>query len=54
VTIAVRPVASIPFVTCSAVELPENPDNPFLLNGHMIMIISLSLLKQSQLRSARK
>lgn len=33
---AVRPVASIPCVTSSAVEDDENPDGPFLLNSHIL------------------
>lgn len=40
VTMAVRPDASIPWVTSSAVEDDENPDGPFLQNGH---ILSLAL-----------
>ena len=35
VTIAVRPVPSIPCVTSSAVEHAENPEGPFLLNSHI-------------------
>lgn len=35
VTMAVRPVPSIPSVTCSAVEERENPDGPFLSNHHI-------------------
>lgn len=35
VTMAVRPVPSIPFVTSSAVERAENPDAPFIANIHM-------------------
>lgn len=42
VTMAVRPVPSIPRVTSSAVEDEENPDSPFRLNGH-ILPPSLSL-----------
>lgn len=33
VTMALRPVPSIPSVTCSAVDDDENPEAPFLLNG---------------------
>lgn len=35
VTMAVRPVPSIPCVTSSAVDDDERPDGPFLLNSHM-------------------
>ncbi|KAL4574815.1 hypothetical protein LXL04_021653 [Taraxacum kok-saghyz] len=35
VTMAVRPEASIPSVTCSAVEFCEKPDGPGFLNSHM-------------------
>lgn len=38
VTMEVRPVASIPWVTSSAVELAENPEGPFLPNIHIILI----------------
>lgn len=38
VTMAVRPVPSIPSVTSSAVEEDENPDGPFLLNNHIALI----------------
>ena len=37
VTMAVRPVASIPWVTCSAVEQAENPDGPFLPQIHILL-----------------
>ena len=43
VTIAVRPLPSIPWVTSSAVEDDENPDAPFPLNGHIFLSLSLSL-----------
>lgn len=33
---AVRPEASIPRVTSSAVEDDENPDGPFLLKSHIL------------------
>lgn len=36
VTMAVRPEASTPRVTSSAVEDEENPDDPFLLKNHMM------------------
>ena len=36
VTMAVRPVASMPWVTCSAVEDDENPEASLLLNGHIL------------------
>jgi hypothetical protein len=42
VTMAVRPVASIPLVTCSAVEFHENPETAFLLNGHMMMMMMMN------------
>jgi len=49
VTMAVRPVASIPCVTCSAVEFHENPETPFLLNGHILRInLFLFLCRVSQ------
>ena len=38
VTMEVRPVASIPWVTSSAVEEAENPEGPFLPNIHIILI----------------
>lgn len=38
VTMAVRPEPSIPLVTSSAVEEEENPDGPFLLNSHMLIL----------------
>lgn len=38
VTMAVRPVPSIPSVTSSAVEEEENPEGPFLLNNHIASI----------------
>lgn len=38
VTMAVRPVASIPWVTSSAVEDEENPDGPFLLKSHILSL----------------
>lgn len=42
VTIAVRPEASIPLVTSSAVEAEENPEGPFLMNNHIsLQLISL-------------
>jgi hypothetical protein len=41
---AVRPEASIPSVTSSAVEYHEKPDPPFLKKGHMeLSSLSLSL-----------
>lgn len=43
VTIAVRPVASIPWVTSSAVDEAEKPDGPFLLNKRIIIFLLLSL-----------
>lgn len=36
VTMAVRPVPSRPSVTCSAVDDDENPEAPFLPNGHIL------------------
>jgi len=38
VTMAVRPVPSIPCVTSSAVEYPENPDGPFPQNNHILSL----------------
>lgn len=42
VTMAVRPEASIPLVTSSAVEAEEKPEGPFPLNSH----ISFQLISQ--------
>lgn len=35
---AVRPVPSIPWVTWSAVEDHENPDDPFLPKSHIVFV----------------
>jgi len=37
---AVRPVPSRPSVTSSAVDDDENPEGPFLLNGHIFLFLS--------------
>ena len=37
---AVRPLPSIPCVTCSAVEEDENPDGPVLLNCPILKFLS--------------
>lgn len=47
VTMAVRPDASIPWVTSSAVEDDENPDGPFLQNGHIALRINCLQSKTS-------
>ena len=44
VTIAVRPLPSIPWVTSLAVEYDENPEAPILLNGHPIVCLFFSFL----------
>jgi hypothetical protein len=45
---AVRPEASIPSVTSSAVEYHEKPDPPFLKKGHMeLSSLSLSRFESS-------
>lgn len=50
---AVRPVPSIPSVTCSAVDDDENPEDPFLLNGHIFCTHTHSLfLTLTQLSDA--
>jgi hypothetical protein len=39
VTMAVRPVPSVPCVTSSAVEEAENPDGPFHPKSHILLIL---------------
>lgn len=51
---AVRPVPSIPSVTCSAVDDDENPEDPFLLNGHIFCTHSLSHTRNLQNLSHKK
>lgn len=48
VTMAVRPLPSIPWVTCSAVEVAENPDGPLQLKIHIFVGKEYDHTKQAQ------